>query len=436
MTSPIHATQLSTQPNSSLKSDEALPVIRLGRKVLGIIGDGQLGRMLTQAAQKLDVYVKILGSGGRASSAGAIADECVPGSIKSKNDVADFATQVNVLVPEIEHIDVSGLSASGQALMVPSPKIVALIQNKFEQKQFFAGKSIPLGEYGDIPDEAALKAATEKFGFPCMLKSKCGAYDGRGNYVLNSLEDPALESQITKMGGFGKIYIEKWQPYTKELAVIVVRGQDGEVKTYPVTQTIQRNNICFVTETPANIEAPMCEAASQLARSVVDALEGVGVFGVEMFLLEDGTVLLNEVAPRVHNSGHYTLSGCTTSQFENHVRAAFGMPLGSTDLTVPHVIMYNLLGEHKDPKEGKRTVDERIALANSLGGYDPLWYAKAGEVTLDRKVGHINMVGKDAEDARRKLQAIDEVAFDLLTKISPLPTQTSMGSRVISELAS
>lgn len=386
------------------------------QKILGIIGDGQLGRMLAEAALKLGLHVKVLSKVGKQSSAGAIC-ECVDGDIKNSQNVLDFAKRAEVVIPEIEHIDVSQWSDGG-ASMYPAPRIIEIIQDKFAQKEFFARFGIALGEYCDIPNKEALTAATEKFGFPCMLKSKRGAYDGRGNYQLWSLDDPNLESAITHMGGYGGIYLEKWQEYKKELAVIVVRGKDGTIKTYPVTETIQRNSICFMTETPAHLFESLHEMADQLARDAIIALNGVGTFGVEMFLSNEDKILLNEVAPRVHNSGHYTLNACVTSQFENHVRAALGWTLGDTRLTVPHVIMYNVLGE-QDGLEGRRIADSRIASAISVHNCHPYWYAKAGEVKVERKVGHINIIGESQQDARNKLKKIDEVAFNFLQKTSP-----------------
>jgi phosphoribosylaminoimidazole carboxylase len=402
----------------SVNIEESSSKTEHSQRTLGIVGDGQLGRMLTEAALKLGVDVKVLGKGGKQSSAGALA-KCVDGDIKNPDDVVRFGKEVEVLIPEIEHIDVSGLiGRSDQTPMYPSCDIIQIIQNKFKQKEFFAHAGIPMGEYSDVPDQEMLETAVEQFGLPCMLKSKHGAYDGRGNYVLRSLNDPNLASAISKMGGYGNVYIEKWQPYIKELAIIVVRGKDGEIKTYPLTETIQQDSICFVTETRVNISESLQKTADELARNVVVALNGVGVFGIEMFLLNDGTILLNEVAPRVHNSGHYTLNGCVTSQFENHVRAALGLPLGDTSLNVSHIIMYNILGEEEGLK-GEKIAYERIANALAIPGCYPYWYAKAGGVKKERKVGHINIVGDSQMEVRAKLQKIDPKAFELLEKTSP-----------------
>lgn len=245
-----------------------------------------------------------------------------------------------------------------------------------------------------------------------MLKSKRLAYDGRGNYVVHNASEHA--AAVEKLGGYAHgLYAEKWQPFVKELAVMVVRARNGEVKLYPVTQTVQRDSICHVTETPARISAPARKSAERLAQQAVATLQGAGMFGVEMFLLPDGKVLLNEVAPRVHNSGHYTIDGCVTSQFENHVRATLDLPLGDTSLKANHVIMLNILGE-ADGEKGEQLARELIDRALATPGCSVHWYDKSG-VTKGRKIGHINIVGKDMQEARERLKALDPKALERLT---------------------
>lgn len=420
--SVVSLTDIPTIP-PNLPTQAGPSQMTCSRKIILILGDGQLGRMLAEAALKLNISVKVLSKQGRHSSAGAIA-ECLDGDIKKGSDIARLSIDVDALIPEVEHIDVTGFLASGnQTPMYPSAQTIQIIQDKFGQKEFFAKAGIPIGEYCDIPDSEALKTATKTFGFPCMLKSKRGAFDGRGNYVLRSLEDPNLQSRIEEMGGYHNLYLEKWQQFTKEIAVIVVRGKDNEIKNYPVTETVQHNNICFVTETPPLIEESVQQSAERLARQAVLALNDFGVFGVEMFLLSDSTVLFNELAPRVHNSGHYTIDGCPSSQFENHIRVAADLPLGDTRQHVPHIIMYNLLGE----KEGERIANERIEIAQRLQGCYPKWYEKFGEIKLNRKIGHINIIGTTRDETRLKLKQIDEKAYELLSKNSPLPERTLEG---------
>lgn len=382
-------------------------------KVLGILGGGQLGRMIALSAANLGVKVMVLDPSEKPPA--AVASLAVKGHFRDADSVRDFASKVDVLTVEIEHVNAETLvmlEDQGAADIQPSAKTIAIIQDKFAQKQYFKEFGVPLGEFSDIPNETALLHAANEYGYPFMLKSKRLAYDGRGNYVVHSREAHTIA--VEKLGGYAHgLYAEKWQPFEKELAVMVVRSRDGEVKLYPVTQTVQRDSICHITETPALISDSARTAAELLAKQVVNAVKGAGVFGVEMFLLDDGQVLLNEVAPRVHNSGHYTLAGSVTSQFENHVRATLDLPLGDTSLKVPHVIMLNILGE-ADGERGEQLAEQLINRALVTPGCTVHWYDKSG-VTKGRKIGHINIVGKSLEEARDRLRALDPQAWERLS---------------------
>lgn len=382
-------------------------------KVLGILGGGQLGRMLALSAANLGVKVMVLDPSDRPPA--AVASQSVKGHFRDADNVRDFASKVDVLTVEIEHVDAQTLimlEEEGAVDIQPSAKTIAIIQDKFAQKEYFKKSGVPVGEFCDIPNEMALLHAANEYGYPFMLKSKRLAYDGRGNYVVHSKEAHTIA--VEKLGGYAHgLYAEKWQPFEKELAVMVVQSRDGEVKLYPVTQTVQRDSICHVTETPALISESARIAAELLAKQVINAMHGAGMFGVEMFLLADDVVLLNEVAPRVHNSGHYTIDACITSQFENHIRAILGLPLGDTSLKVNHVIMLNILGE-ADGKRGEELAGELIDRALATPGCSVHWYDKSG-VTKGRKIGHINIVGKSMQEARDRLEALDPKALERLS---------------------
>lgn len=400
--------------NSAAIANEQKNIVQTNKpKVLGILGGGQLGRMLALSAANLGVKVMVLDPADRPPA--AVASQAVKGHFRDSANIQDFAAKVDVLTVEIEHVDaatLATLAATGTSDIQPAANTIAVIQDKFAQKQHFQQAGVALGEFCDIPDEAALIRAGEEYGYPLMLKSKRLAYDGRGNFVVNSLAEHA--AAVAKLGGFAHgLYAEKWQPYKKELAIMVVRSRSGEVKMYPVTQTIQRDSICHVTETPARISSKAENAAEKLALQAVNSLQGAGVFGVEMFLLDGDKVVLNEVAPRVHNSGHYTIDGCVTSQFENHVRATVDMPLGDTALTSKHVIMLNILGE-ADGEDGERLALALIDRALATPGCSVHWYDKNG-VTKGRKIGHINIVGKNVKEARSRLQQLDPAAYQRLS---------------------
>lgn len=399
--------------NTAIASDQKVQTIQPNKpKVLGILGGGQLGRMLALSAANLGVKVMVLDPSERPPA--AVASQTVKGHFRDAASVKDFASKVDVLTVEIEHVDaatLTNLADNGSSDIQPAASTIAVIQDKFAQKQHFQKSGVALGEFCDIPDEAALIRAGEAYGYPLMLKSKRLAYDGRGNFVVNNSAEHA--AAVSKLGGYEHgLYAEKWQPYKKELAVMVVRARNGEIKLYPVTQTIQRDSICHVTETPARISSKAEDAAEQLALQAVSALQGAGVFGVEMFLLDGDRVVLNEVAPRVHNSGHYTIDGCVTSQFENHVRATLDLPLGDTALTSKHVIMLNILGE-ADGEQGEKLARDLIDRALATPGCSVHWYDKSG-VTKGRKIGHINIVGKNLKEARARLKQLDSAAYERL----------------------
>jgi phosphoribosylaminoimidazole carboxylase len=382
--------------------------------VLGILGGGQLGRMLALSAANMGIPVKILETTG-AKAPAAVAAVGVSGNIKNAQDVQNFAAQVDVLTVEIEHVNAKSLidlEAQGICSVQPSGSTVAVIQDKFTQKNHFKNVGIALGDFCEVTDAAALEFAATKYSYPFMLKSKRLAYDGRGNFVVHDAAEHELA--VAKLGGYERgLYAEKWQSFSKELAVMVVRSTNGEVKLYPVTETIQKDSICYITETPAQITTAQRIAAENLALQAVASLDGAGVFGVEMFLLPDGSVLLNEVAPRVHNSGHYTINGCVTSQFENHVRAVMDYKLGDTSLTSQHVIMLNIIGT-ADGDAGMQIAQELMDRAYNTPGCNVHWYNKDG-VKTGRKMGHINIVGKTIQEARARLEMLDPAAAACLT---------------------
>jgi phosphoribosylaminoimidazole carboxylase len=405
-------TTVSTPTTKQPSSSSSFPTI-------GILGGGQLGRMLCLAAANLGIKCMVLDPAPQPSA--GVASTAVQGSFRDSNTIKTFAQHVDILTIEIEHVDTTSLETLVQENNVevqPSPQTIAIIQDKFIQKQHFKNSNVPVGEFMDIPNKQELQVAIEKYGYPLMLKSKCLAYDGRGNYVIKTEQD--IDVAVLKLGGYEKgLYVEKWQYFIKELAVMVIRSRDGTIKSYPVTETIQKDNICHVTETPASVSVQATRNAQRLACEAVASLQGAGIFGVEMFLLDDGkTVLLNEVAPRVHNSGHYTIDGCVTSQFENHIRALLGWPLGDTSLTTGHAIMLNILGEGETTVEGEQIAKQLIDKALATPGCSVHWYDKHGGVTKGRKVGHINIVGHTQQETRRRLGMLNSDALTSLQQSS------------------
>ncbi|PSC69680.1 phosphoribosylaminoimidazole chloroplastic [Micractinium conductrix] len=391
--------------------------------VVGVLGGGQLGKMMGQEAAKMGVTLRVLDP--TPDCPASVVAQQTEGSFRDAAAVQAFAQGCDVLTVEIEHIDADAMQtvADGSGVEVqPTPQTLRIIQDKFVQKQHFQAAGVPLPEYREIKCGKCAEGAGHAFGYPYMLKSKKLAYDGRGNAVVRSEAD--IAAAVASLGGYEKgLYAEKWVPFVCELAVMVVRSRDGALSSFPVVQTIHKDNICWTTEAPPRVPLASQAASQAVAEQAVRHLEGAGVFGVETFLLPDGSVLLNEVAPRPHNSGHYTIEACSSSQFEAHLRAVLGWPLGDTRLRVGASIMLNILGE-AEGEEGERAAHELMGRAYATPGASVHWYGKAG-VAAQRKIGHITIVGKDNAEARARLRAIDPAAADAIE---------SSTARVASEL--
>ncbi len=363
-------------------------------KVIGIVGGGQLGRMLTEAALPLGFKVIVVDPHDNCPAAQVGATQIKAG-LHDAAALSRLAARTDIMTIEIEHVDaklLSEIAALGKPVQ-PAPDTIAMIQDKFRQKQFLAEAGIPLADFVEITDEASANQALQAFGGKMLVKTRIGAYDGRGNMVVSSGED--LEKAFDRFKD-QKLYAEKFVAFRKELAVMVARGTTGETAVYPVVETIQQRNICVEVLAPAAIGESLYQTAEQVALSVVEHLAGAGVFGIEMFLTDDDEILVNEIAPRVHNSGHYTIEACATSQFEQHIRAIAGLPLGPTDLTVPAAVMINILGERDGPTDIKG-LDEAAALS----GVTVHLYGKS-PTKIDRKMGHLTATADSLEQARRQ----------------------------------
>ncbi|XP_027164077.1 phosphoribosylaminoimidazole carboxylase, chloroplastic-like isoform X2 [Coffea eugenioides] len=310
-----------------------------------------------------------------------------------------------VLTVEIEHVDAATLEKLEQQGVDCQPKAstIRIVQDKYLQKVHFSRHSIPLPKFMQIDDLNSAKQAGVLFNYPLMIKSKRLAYDGRGNAVANSEEE--LSSAVDALGGYDRgLYVEKWAPFVKELSVIVVRGRDNSVVCYPVVETIHRENICHIVKSPADVSWKIMNLATDVAFRAVSSLEGAGVFAVELFLTADGQILLNEVAPRPHNSGHHTIESCYTSQFEQHLRAVVGLPLGDPSMKAPAAIMYNILGEDEG-EPGFLLAHQLIGRALGIPGASVHWYDKP-EMRKQRKMGHITIVGPSVGVVKARLRSV------------------------------
>jgi|YNPBryulayer2012_1023412.scaffolds.fasta_scaffold05681_3 5-(carboxyamino)imidazole ribonucleotide synthase len=362
---------------------------------IGFLGGGQLAKMMAQSAQQLGFSVWVLDP-DPLCPAHFVADNHIVAGFGDENGIRELASHCNICTYDLEHIDtnvISKLQAEGFSF-APSPEILSTIQDKGVQKEFLASRGIPMPKfqrYSHYQREAILA-----FGLPCVQKTCKGGYDGRGVLVLQTEKD--LDNCFQH-----NFLLEEMVNIEKELGIIVARDKKGNIVSYPVTEMVfdPAANICDMILVPARIPEHIAREAQEIAISCVEAFQGVGVFGVELFLDTHGKVLYNEMAPRPHNSGHYTIEACITSQFEQHIRCITGLPMGAPDLRSP-AIMFNLLGEVG--YEGKPVI-EGLEEALSLPGLSFHFYRKA--ITKPyRKMGHVTIIAPTVEEALQKALSI------------------------------
>jgi 5-(carboxyamino)imidazole ribonucleotide synthase len=365
---------------------------------IGIIGGGQLGRMMVKAAKRIGCTCVVLDPtpdcpAGQVSVNQIVADSHDPVALR------ELCQSVDVTTFDIEDIDAEALaelSREGHRIF-PCPGLLADIQDKLLQKHVLTDAGIPNAAFVGIDAPDADDFA--RFGYPLVQKARRGGYDGRGVEVMHSEADFHRALPVPAL-------IERFIPAAKELAVMVARGQDGDMRCYPPVEMCFRSgaNILDMLLAPARIPDDTAEAARRLAMKTVEALAGVGIFGIEMFWTADGQLLVNEVAPRTHNSGHYTIEACITDQFEQHLRAITGLPLGATELLAP-AAMINLLGA---PGYRGRPVIQGLRAALAIPGVSVHLYGKA-ETRPYRKMGHVTVLDADIEQARAKAERVRDL---------------------------
>ena len=356
---------------------------------LGIIGGGQLGKIMSQKAKKMGFHVTILDPTFNCPAA-QVSDKHIMGGFHDKEKLEQLVQETDVTTFELEHVDTSILKElfDNGHIIHPSPYVIELIQNKYEQKKLLDTKGIPVPAYKNVEKDKDLSA----FGFPVIQKAKMGGYDGKGVQMIKSKADLACSLKTES-------FIEELVDIDKELAVIVARNIKGEIKCYPVVEMLfdDRTNICDIVMAPAKISQKIEEKSIEISVKSIEALEGVGIFAVELFLTKQGKVLVNEIAPRPHNSGHYTVEACATSQFEQIIRAVTNLPLGSTKLISPSV-MINLLGE--EGYAGEPFI-EGIHEALEIPELSFHFYGKTFTKPF-RKMGHVTVLDDDIDKALEK----------------------------------
>jgi len=374
-------------------------------KILGIIGGGQLGMMLTEAAQNMkdDISKIIVLDPTENCPAAKVGAEQIVADFKDEESIKKLSELSDIITYEIESGNSDVLKKLEKNTEInPSPETLRIIQDKLLQKQFLKENDIPVAEFQKIASKDELNQMIEQMGLPLLLKTRRDAYDGRGNYKINSKDeiDDALDLFKGKT-----LMVEKFINFQKEVSVIAARNTKGDITTYPVVENIHENNILRMTIAPGRVSDSVRNEAEQVAHKTMEVLHGAGVFGIEMFVTQDEKILINEIAPRVHNSGHHTLQSSTISQFELHLRAILGMDLGDTSINSA-TVMYNILGPVTF--KGEYNILHRHEDNVFLKMYGKL------ESKPQRKIGHVNIVDNKNVGIEGLLEQVEDLKKNLI----------------------
>jgi 5-(carboxyamino)imidazole ribonucleotide synthase len=369
---------------------------------IGIIGGGQLGKMIAQEAKRMSFRIIILDPNPD-SPASSVSDESIIADFKDGDAITKLANKSDVLTYEIELANSEILEnlSSKNFIVHPSPQTLRIIQNKFRQKSFLKDHGIPVAEFELVKSKKDLSNVCDRFGYPCILKICENSYDGRGNYIIRS-ENSILECEDYLSDR--QCLVEKFIPFEKEISVMIARNPSGQISSFPIAENIHHNNILDTTIVPARISHTTVAKAQELAEKTMNALKGSGIFGIEMFVTKDEQVLINEIAPRPHNSGHYSIEACSISQFEQHLRAILDLPLAKPELLSP-VVMVNILG----PKDcsGPYVIMGLKELL-SIAGVNLHIYGKKIS-SPRRKLGHITVTANSLEKAMARADKVKNI---------------------------
>ncbi|MFZ5823684.1 MAG: 5-(carboxyamino)imidazole ribonucleotide synthase [Bacillota bacterium] len=353
--------------------------------VIGIVGGGQLARMSGMAARAMG-YRVVVADPDPDCPAAAVAEQVVVAKLSDPEGVAPLADLADVITYEFENINPAVLERLAAARPVyPGVKALRVSQNRIHEKSTLGAAGVPVAPWRPVHSAGEFAAALQAIGVPSVLKTATEGYDGKGQVVIRSADDgPAAYEKLAGR----PLVLEGFVPFACEVSVVVARNARGEVQTFPVAENIHELNILAYSIVPARVSPETAAAARELAVRIATELELIGLLGVEMFALPDGRLLVNELAPRPHNSGHYTMDACLTSQFEQHIRAVAGLPLGAGDLLSP-VCMVNVMGEDYPLHLAAALEDRQVKLH---------LYGKR-EARPHRKMGHLNVLGRSAEEA-------------------------------------
>ena len=359
---------------------------------IGVIGGGQLAWMMSAGAKSLGIELFVQ-TPKLDDPACAIAYQTFLGPVADASTTREMADDCEVITFENEFIDLPALQVLEKEGVTFYPQLdcLAPLLDKYEQRQYCARLGLPSPVFATLADESELSELEKKVetvGLPLALKTRRHGYDGQGTFILKTLG--AVKTTWKELG-YQPVLLEAFVPFEKELAVMVARDRQGNTAVYPVVETQQIDQVCRHVVAPARVEQKVVDEVSAIARKLVNSLQVVGIFGIELFLTQTGDVLVNEIAPRTHNSGHYTLDACATSQFEQQLRAVSGRDLGSVQMTSPGAVMVNLLGT-QNAKTDYAQQREAIAQIPNARVY---WYGKK-QSRIGRKLGHVTILADNS----------------------------------------
>lgn len=359
---------------------------------IGILGGGQLGRMISLAGRNMG-YCFITLDPTPDSPCGQVADRQIIAPFSELKAAKELADSSDVITYEFENVDSDVAVILENTSFVPQgSRLLKITQNRIREKTTLASYEVPVAPFIAVEAESDIRSVMDRFGLPCVMKTATGGYDGKGQWVIRNKEQIPKAMEALKNSGVEMI-IEQWISFSKELSVIVARNLSGQAKTFPVAENIHVNNILHQSIVPARITDEQRKTAEFIALRIADSLQVVGLIAIEMFLTNEGEIIVNELAPRPHNSGHYSMDACITSQFEQHIRAICGLPLGDTALLSP-VIMVNILGQHVS-----KVLDKMDQLPTTAKLH---LYGKK-ESKENRKMGHINFLGSTLEEVAEQI---------------------------------
>ncbi|MDR7074289.1 5-(carboxyamino)imidazole ribonucleotide synthase [Fictibacillus barbaricus] len=366
------------------------------QQTIGILGGGQLGRMMALSAREMGLRVVVL-EPGEDSPCGQVADQQIIAGYEDKEGIRKLAELSDVVTYEFENIDAESAEWLQEKANLPQgSRLLAVTQHRLREKETLVKAGVPVAPFQPVSDIDSLNDAITQLGYPSVLKTCRGGYDGKGQFVIRQESDLKIAAEL--LNKETDCVLEAWLEFDKEISVILTRSVSGEVKSFPIAENIHKDNILHQTIAPARISNETAEQSKKLAGSIATELKLVGTLAVEMFVAKNGEIFVNELAPRPHNSGHYTIEACETSQFDQHVRAVCNWPLGNTELIKP-AVMINILGEHHE------TVLNEIG---KLGEAKLHLYGKK-EAKAKRKMGHITVLAETVEEALIKAEKVSSV---------------------------